>query len=110
MKSSLWSGLMPLSRLLQNTAFEPAEIDALIEAFETICRGLRLGKNHESLREKIAQKVIAFAELGERDPQKISQIIIKDMRGASPSPVRQSGRSANCGLAPQDECQARSQS
>ncbi len=92
---------MPISRLLQNTAFEPAEIDALTEAFETICRALKLGKSKEALREKVAQKVIVFAELGERNPEKISQYVLKEMRCGSHSPARSVCRGAESETTPQ---------
>lgn len=100
---------MPISRLLQNSAFEPSEIDALIEAFETICLELALGKSQAALREKIAQKVIELGELGERNPDTISQCVIKDMRGRARSLVRPMGRVAASELASQNQRQAQPQ-
>jgi hypothetical protein len=94
---------MPIGRWLQNSAFEPSEIDALTEAFETICHELKLGKDQEALREKAAQKVFELAELGERNPEAISQCVLKDMRGTSLAPVGFMGLGVDSGLASQHE-------
>ena len=59
---------MPISRLLQNSAFDQTQIDALVEAFNRVCRELELDDESDPLRELVARKIIEFAENGTTDP------------------------------------------
>jgi hypothetical protein len=72
---------MPLYRLLQDQAFEQAQIEAMAYAFEAICRErqLRVGRD-EAERERIAQLVIDYAQRGERDPFKLKQAVQADLK------------------------------
>ena len=72
---------MPISRLLQSSAFEPSEIRALTEAFEAVCRELRLDRSNDPLRDLVARKVIGFAECGTRDPKSIRVSVLAGVEG-----------------------------
>lgn len=72
---------MPISRLLQNSAFEPSEIRTLTEAFDAVCCELKLERSNDPLRDLIARKVIAFAECGTRDPKSIRVFVLAGVEG-----------------------------
>jgi hypothetical protein len=59
---------MPISRFLHNSSFEPSEIEALVEAFNLVCRELGLEDERDPLRELVAKQVITAAENGTRNP------------------------------------------
>jgi hypothetical protein len=70
------SRVVPLYRLLQNCAFEPAAIDAMSVAFEDVCRTLGLAELSDPLRDLVAKKVIEFAQRGERDPGRLKELTL----------------------------------
>jgi hypothetical protein len=72
---------MPLYRLLQNSAFEPEHIEAMGQAFEAVCLKLYLAERDDPLRHVIAQKVIHWAKRGERNPERLYQLVLSDMEG-----------------------------
>jgi hypothetical protein len=47
--------------LLQTSGFDPPELHALSDAFDSLCRELRLIDTDHELREFVAAKVIALA-------------------------------------------------
>jgi hypothetical protein len=66
---------MPLYRLMQNAGFEPVQIEAMAYAFEAICHERKLRPvADDALREVVAQKVIEFAQRGERDPMRLRDL------------------------------------
>ena len=67
---------VPLYRLLQNCAFEPAAIDAMSAAFEDVCCSLGLAERADPLRDMVAKKVIEFAQRGERDPDRLKELTL----------------------------------
>jgi hypothetical protein len=71
---------MPISRLLHSSSFDPSEIDALIEAFNIVCRELKLEDESDPLRELIARQVITAAENGTRDPLLIRAFALAGMK------------------------------
>jgi hypothetical protein len=72
--SRLAVSTVPLYRLLQNGAFEPAAIDAMSIAFEDVCLGL--AELSDPLRDMVAKKVIEFAQRGERDPRRLRELTL----------------------------------
>ena len=67
---------VPLYRLLQDCAFEPAAIDAMSGAFEDVCRKLGLAELSDPLRDMVAKKVIEFAQRGERDQACLTELTL----------------------------------
>ena len=76
---------MPLYRLLQNCAFEPATIDAMSAAFDDVCRTLGLAELSDPLRDMVAKKVIEFAQRGERDQARLAELTLAAFRDQSPA-------------------------
>jgi hypothetical protein len=83
---------MPILRMLSRSAFEPSEVAALTQAFETVCRDLKFGQTDEPLRETVARKVIECAETGERDPERIRNHVLNEMQGIVSKPQSDSFR------------------
>jgi hypothetical protein len=72
---------MPLYRLLQNQAFEPEHIEAMSHAFEAVCLKLNLADRDDPLRDAVANKVIDWAKRGEKNPERLYQIVLADIQG-----------------------------
>ena len=80
---------MPIRLLLQSSAFEPSEVEALAEAFESVCYKLKIVRIDNPTRALIARKVINFAECGCSDPGLIRAFVLVEMqelaRGSRPA-------------------------
>ena len=64
---------MTIYRLLQQSAFNPEDIDRLVAAYEDSLRALKLTDRSDPLTESIAKKLIELAQTGERDPRLLRQ-------------------------------------
>lgn len=71
-------------RLLQQSAFNPEDIDRLVAAYEDSLRALKLTDRSDPLTESIAKKLIELAQTGERDPRRLRQRAFEalDLRAA----------------------------
>lgn len=78
---------MPLTTVLAGyPGFGPDEVKAMACAFEQACATLQPSSDQSSLRELIAIKIVANAQCGERDPSRLSQLVVSEIktgRGAS---------------------------
>jgi hypothetical protein len=71
---------MPLYRLLQHQAFEPAQLQAMAYAFENVCHDLELHPlKDDRERERIARKVIEIAQRGECDPIRLKAQVLAEL-------------------------------
>jgi hypothetical protein len=75
---------MPLYRLLQNAAFEPEQTKAMCDAFDELCRELRLAQHDAAQRETVAQLVIEFAQRGEREALKLRAHVLAALKPCKP--------------------------
>ena len=57
-------------------ARDPKAIEALNAAFLAICKSLRLDRGDATRRELVARKVIDIGRTGERDPQRIHNLVL----------------------------------
>lgn len=75
---------MAIYRLLQQSAFNPEDIDRLVTAFEDSLRALKLKDRSDPLTEAIAKKLIELAQTGERDPRRLRKRAFEalDLRAA----------------------------
>jgi hypothetical protein len=62
---------MPITPYLQWKVFEPEITSAMGVAFETACRRLGLSLMHDAMTESVAQVIIALAEAGETDAERL---------------------------------------
>lgn len=70
---------MAIYRLLQNTVFEPADIERLVAAYELTLRALRLKDRDDPITRLVAEKIIAIGRLGIEDPAEISKLALKEL-------------------------------
>jgi hypothetical protein len=70
---------MAIYKLLQNTAFEPKDIERLVAAYEQTLRALRLKNRSDPITQLVAEKILAIGQLGIEDPAKISELALKEL-------------------------------
>jgi hypothetical protein len=71
---------MTIHRLLQNTPLEPEDIERLVMAYEQTLRALDLKERDDPLTQAVAKKIIEIGQSGIRDPEQISQLVIRAFR------------------------------
>jgi hypothetical protein len=67
-------------RLLQNSAFEPEDIERLASAYEMARRALKLKDRNDPITDTVARKIIDVAQTGEKDPERICAQAIERIR------------------------------
>ena len=70
---------MAIYKLIQNTAFEPEDIERLVSAYEQTLRALRLKDRSDPITQLVAEKIIAIGRLGIEDPAQISELVLKEL-------------------------------
>jgi len=73
------SEAMAIYKLIQNTAFEPKDIERLVTAYEQTLRTLRLKDRSDPITQLVAEKIIAIGRLGIEDPAEISGLALKEL-------------------------------
>ena len=71
---------MPIKRMLDSAAFDPAAVTALTNAYEAACASLRLIDRTDPLAEIVAKKIIEHARRGERDPSRLCAVVLKELQ------------------------------
>jgi hypothetical protein len=67
---------MPLTPFLKGATFDPQAIEAMSAAFEAVCASLQLLNRTDPVTEIVARKVIEVAGTGERDPERIRDLVL----------------------------------
>jgi hypothetical protein len=67
---------MPLTPFLKEATFDPEAIKAMTTAFEAVCEALQLVIRGDLVTEIVARKVIEVAGTGERDPERIRDLVL----------------------------------
>lgn len=70
---------MPIYRFLRDAAFEQADIERMVRAYEAALELLRLNDRADPLCEMIAKKIIDVAGEGERDTPRICARALKEL-------------------------------
>lgn len=70
---------MAIYRLIQNTVFEPEDIERLVTAYELTLVALRLKARDDPITQLVAEKIIAIGRLGIEDPAEISKLALKEL-------------------------------
>jgi hypothetical protein len=68
------------SQLRECTAFDASEVEAMGQAFDAACATLQLSDADDAFRKVVACKVIECAESGERNPQRIYDLVLSEVR------------------------------
>jgi hypothetical protein len=80
--SILGSAVMAIYRLLENQAFEPEAIRTMTAAYEDVLRTLCLAHRSDPITWIVAEKVIQFAQRGERDPVRLRKLALESLSSA----------------------------
>jgi hypothetical protein len=75
---------MAIGRLLQRSSFEPEHIKAMAQAFEAVCAALEMSKWDDDLAQDLAAKVVACARGGERDPRRLCEMVLTEIKERAP--------------------------
>jgi hypothetical protein len=67
---------MPLTPFLKEATFDPEAIKAMTTAYEAVCEALQLVIRGDLVTEIVARKVIEVAGTGERDPERIRDLVL----------------------------------
>jgi len=70
---------VPIYRLLQDGAFGPEATKAMGTAFEDALIELNLTDRADALAEILALKIIEIGRHGERDPDRMRELALKDI-------------------------------
>lgn len=70
---------MAIYRLLQNSPMGPEQIAVLAEAYEQTLRKLRLVERSDPITQLIAKKIIEIGQRGVREPDKLSELAIREL-------------------------------
>jgi hypothetical protein len=65
--------------LSDQPVFEPEAMNAMTEAFFKLCQDLKLNGDG-GVREAIAVRIIELAQIGERDPERIRERVLREVR------------------------------
>jgi hypothetical protein len=72
---------VPIRRLLEhNDAFSPEDVQVLLGAFDDTLRALNLTDRERPLTMMVAKLIIEFAKKGERDPDRLRDLVLKALR------------------------------
>ena len=63
-------------------AFIPDDVKVLIEAFEETLRALNLVDREDRLTMTVAKLIIEFVKEGERDPNRLRDLVLRTLRPA----------------------------
>ena len=70
---------MAIYRLIQNTVFEPKDIERLVMAYELTLVVLCLKDRDDHITRLVAEKIIAIGRLGIENPTEISKLALKEL-------------------------------
>ena len=71
---------MPITPFLNDENFDLETTRVLGVAFELTCVGLQVGDCADDVKQAIANKIIALAKSGERNPDVLCEQALKDIR------------------------------
>jgi hypothetical protein len=71
---------MAIYRIFKERAFEPEAVICMARAYESVLLALRLTDRQDPLTEIVAKKIIEIAETGERDPARLRDRALEELR------------------------------
>jgi hypothetical protein len=72
---------MAIYRVLSEAAFDPEAVKAMATAYEEVLQELKLTDHSDGLNETVARKIIECAQTGERDPNRLRDVVLKSLAG-----------------------------
>ena len=82
-----------INRLLQDSAFEPEQIDRIAAAYIQVLHALRLTNRIDPLTEIVAERIFGIAQTGEVDTARITELTLKEFQAALVEEVEPGPRS-----------------
>jgi hypothetical protein len=71
---------MPIRPFLNGDEFDQETVRILGVAFEQACIGLQVGDCEDDVRQAIANKIIEVVRTGERNPDRLCELALNDIR------------------------------
>jgi hypothetical protein len=71
---------MPIRSFLNGEKFDEETVRILGVAFAQVCIALRIGDCADDVKQAIANKIIALAKAGGRNPDMLCEQVLKDIR------------------------------
>jgi hypothetical protein len=71
---------MAIYRIFRERAFEPEDVIIMSRAYESALVALQLTNRQDPLTEIVAKKIVEFAESGERDPDRLRNRALEEIR------------------------------
>jgi hypothetical protein len=71
---------MPIREFLNGQHFDPETMRVMGVAFEICCSALKLEGRDSVAREALAKRIIALAQQGERNPDRICERVLADLQ------------------------------
>jgi hypothetical protein len=71
---------MAVYRLFRSKPFEPEALSSMTQVYADVCRTLGVSERDRPRTNEVAQKVIEFAQRGERDPIRLRESVLQALR------------------------------
>jgi hypothetical protein len=71
---------MPIRSFVNGEQFDQETLRILGVAFQQVCIGLRIGDCGDDVKNAIAKKIIELAKTGERNPDRLCERALSDIR------------------------------
>lgn len=71
---------MAIYRIFRERVFDPEDVICMARAYEDALVTLRLSDRHDPFTEIVAKKILEIAELGERDPDRLRDRALEELR------------------------------
>jgi hypothetical protein len=75
---------MPIRQFLNGQKFDPEAIRVMGLAFEIARIALRLEEGNDAADQALAGRIMQLAQQGERDPNRLSELVLADLRTPPP--------------------------
>jgi hypothetical protein len=76
---------MPIRRLIEPGVFAPEQVALMGNVFEDVLKELGLVDREDPLVSLIAHKVVELVQAGERDPERLKQLVLAAIKGDGPA-------------------------
>jgi hypothetical protein len=71
---------MAIYRIFKQRVFEPEAVICMAKAYGDALVALQLSDRHDPITEIVARKIVEIAESGERDPDRIRDRALEELR------------------------------
>jgi hypothetical protein len=72
---------MAIYRIIRERVFEPEAVISMAKAYEDALVALGLTDRQDPITELVAKKIVEIAETGERDPTRLRDRALEEIRG-----------------------------